>query len=302
MATRRRPKLTDAEREARRRADRERLQQAAAQLLTSQGWACWVAVRARNGLGRYSLHNQLLIALQRPDASYVCGFKAWLELGYCVRKGEKAIKILAPVTVREQQCDGEREDDERDRRVFFRAVPVFDRAQVEPLPDRERTPLEPPCEPLTGDSHAHLLPRLERHAAELGFAVEWRELPGRAGGWCDSEGKRIVGDAALPANARVRVLVHELAHAHGVGYERYGRERAEVIVDTLTYVVCAGAGLRVAESVSYVAGWGEDGALEAVSEFAGVIDAIAKRLEGALAASDSHSEPEDRPVWLPDAA
>ena len=81
-------------------------------------------------------------------------------------------------------------------------------------------------------------------------------------------------------NGRVRVLVHELAHALGVGYREYGRERAEVIVDTVTFIVCAGAGLDIAgESIPYVAGWGETGALKAVTEFAAVIDTIARQIE-----------------------
>ncbi len=77
---------------------------------------------------------------------------------------------------------------------------------------------------------------------------------------------------------------HELAHALGVGYREYGRRKAEVIVDTVTFVVCAGVGLDVGgESIPYVAGWGEDGALEAVTEFAGVIDTLAHKLEDAIA-------------------
>lgn len=40
-------------------------------------------------------------------------------------------------------------------------------------------------------------------------------------------------------------------------------------MDTATHLVCASVGLRVdGESVPYVAGWGEDGAIEAVAEFA----------------------------------
>jgi hypothetical protein len=80
-------------------------------------------------------------------------------------------------------------------------------------------------------------------------------------------------------------LVHELAHALGVGYEQFGRERAEVIVDTVTFIVCGSVGLDVGgESIPYVAGWGEDGALEAITEFAATIDTLARRLEDALAA------------------
>ena len=46
---------------------------------------------------RYSLHNVLLIALQKPNASYVAGFRTWQKLGRFVRKGEKGILILAPM-------------------------------------------------------------------------------------------------------------------------------------------------------------------------------------------------------------
>jgi hypothetical protein len=53
---------------------------------------------------------------------------------------------------------------------------------------------------------------------------------------------------------------------------------------TTTLVVLGGLGLDVSgETVPYVAGWGEDGALEAVTTFATTIDDLARRLEGALA-------------------
>src|SRR6202042_2598023 len=92
--------LSDAERASRREADRNRLEQAARALLSSEGWQRWVRVRSTNGLARYSFGNQLLIAMQRPDATYVAGFRAFLDLNRCVRKGERAIRILAPMSLR----------------------------------------------------------------------------------------------------------------------------------------------------------------------------------------------------------
>ncbi len=276
-------RLTEAEREQRRAYDRERLREAAEQLLTSEGWQRWVRVRARNGLTRYSINNQLLIALARPDATFVAGFRAWLELGYCVRKGEKAIRILAPMPFKPAD-----DEDAEHTRVLFRAVSVFDVAQVAPLEDVEPTPLEPPCEPLTGDSHAHLLPPLVALASSLGFTTSFEPVPGSAGGFCDSRAKRIVVDSAAPANARVRTLVHEIAHALGIDYRTYSRENAEVIVDTVTYIVCGGVGLDVGgESIPYIAGWGEEGALDAVTEFAGLIDSLARRIEDAVRGPDA---------------
>ena len=56
-----------------------------------------------------------------------------------------------------------------------------------------------------------------------------------------------------------------------------------MLVDCVTYVVCSSVGLDVGgESIPYVAGWGEDGALDAIREYAETIDAIARRIEDAL--------------------
>jgi len=81
----------------------------------------------------------------------------------------------------------------------------------------------------------------------------------------------------------VRTLIHECAHALGVDYQHYTRAQAEVIVDTVTFLVSASAGLAVdGETIPYIAGWGERGALEAVTQFAETIDKLARRIEGAL--------------------
>jgi len=48
---------------------------------------------------------------------------------------------------------------------------------------------------------------------------------------------------------------------------------------TATHLACASVGLRVdGDSIPYVAGWGEGSALEAVTEFATTIDALARRV------------------------
>jgi hypothetical protein len=187
-----------------------------------------------------------LIGLSRPDATYVAGFKAWLSLGYCVRKGEKAIRIIAPMPVKPRRDDDVDDDDSVDdagQPMLFKAGSVFDRSQLTPLDGVEQIPLEPPCEPLTGDAHAHLLAPPQGFTESLGFTVAFESIPGSTGGWCDQTARRIAIDAGLAANARLRILIHETIHARGAGYAEYGRERAEVIVDTATYVVAASVGL-----------------------------------------------------------
>jgi len=72
-------KLTEAERAERRQADRDRLEQAARALLSSEGWQRWVRVRSTNGLSRYSFGNQLLIAMQRVVSHCLLG-RGWVDI------------------------------------------------------------------------------------------------------------------------------------------------------------------------------------------------------------------------------
>ena len=285
-----RSRLSETECAERRRQDRERLQRAAEQLLTSEGWQRWVRVRSQAGLARLSLSNQLLVALARPDATFVAGFEAWLRLGFAVTKGEKAIAIVAPLPVKERDRVSGEETGET--RVLFKTVFVFDREQVAPIDGVEQAPLQPPSQPLTGDSHAHLIAPLRAFTESLGFTVSFQPIAGAGGGWCDAKAGRIVVDADAPANAQLRILIHETVHGMGVGYAQFGRERAEVIVDTAAHLACSSVGLTVdGETVPYVAGWGEDGALEAVSEYAKTIDELARRIEEVLTAHTSRARP-----------
>jgi hypothetical protein len=170
-------------------------------------------------------------------------------------------------------------------------VPVFDRCQVDPLDGRQPAPLEPPSQPLTGDSHAHLLEPAAAFARSLAYAVAFESTPAGTGGWCDRSNQRIVVNADAPPNAQLRIVIHETAHALGIDYQTYTRQQAEVMVDTITYIVCSGLGLTIdGESIPYVAGWGEDGALDAVTEFAQLIDDLARRVEAALSTTRDNQE------------
>ncbi len=281
--------MTSEERTVRQQASQERLEQAVIALQTSEGWTKWLKVRA--SLRGYTLNNQLLIALQAPDATRVAGFRAWLKLGYQVRKGEKAIRILAPrlITKRDEATD----ELVGKRCVGFLDVAVFDISQTEPCEDAEPLPLEPPSEPITGDSHGHLITPLQAFATELGFTVEPRDLSNRReGGWCDYQAKRIVIDSSQAVNAQVRIVIHELAHACGVSYAAYGRCQAEVIVDATTYCVLDALGLDVSgETVPYVAGYGDTHTSEHLRAHAELTDTLAKRIETACTGG-SVREPE----------
>lgn len=254
----------------RRAADKQRLEDAVRALLTSDGWQSWLGARA--SFHAYSFHNSLLIASQLPTATRVAGFHAWRKLGRQVRKGERGIRIFAPCTYTTQNDDGEDE-----RRVSFRTVSVFDISQTDgdPLP-------QPPSQPITGDTHAHHIPALHQLAAEIEYTVRIEPVPGGARGYCNPREQVIVVDHGQPPNAVVHVLIHELAHALGIGYAVHGRERAETLVEAVAYIVCRSIGLDTSgASVPYVAGWNSDD-LTSLHDFAHAIDETARRIEHAL--------------------
>lgn len=296
-----RRKLTDEERAAKRAEDRERMKAAIDTLRTSAGWQRWLAVRHR--FHRYSFKNQLLIAHQRPGATRVASFKRWLSLGYCVRKGEHAIRIWKHCDPSKKQMQRWREEgaDPTDRpRGFFILVPVFDRSQVDPLPDfdGDQVELDPPMQSVVGDSLAHLIEPLCAFAATIGCSVRFEPIPGSANGCYEHSTGTITVDRDTP-NGRVKTLLHELAHAL-VRRARddddpdltYGEE--EVVVECVAYTVCSTVGFDTAGfSVPYLTSWSEGGEIERYGQ---LIDRLASRLEDAVL--DDSGDPAPTPSAL----
>src|SRR5690242_7920016 len=101
----------------------------------SAALTAYLAVMSR--FHKYSWTNSLLISMQRPSATRVAGFRAWLGFGRHVRKGEKGMAILAPIISRVKLQIGEqRNGDETTiqtagRVVGFRTAYVFDVSQTE---------------------------------------------------------------------------------------------------------------------------------------------------------------------------
>jgi antirestriction protein ArdC len=175
MAKRPRVSLTEAERAERRKHEQELTERAVAQLRSSDGWQRWLTVRARVGLRRYSVGNQLLIALQDPTATQVAGFRAWLKLGYCVRRGSTShIRVWAPCPPSKRKLQAWRDagaDPAQRPRTHFRLEAVFSQAQVDPLPPpAEPAALQPPFAPLEGDTLAWAREPLRQLADELGYS------------------------------------------------------------------------------------------------------------------------------------
>ena len=245
---------------AQARADLER---AVAALRDSDAWRRNLAVLAR--FHKYSFHNQLLIGCQMPDASYVRGFKSWLDAGRAVRKGEKGIRIFAPRPWQRAASD-DADTDQIERGVSFAIVHVFDVSQTDPIPGHPH-PWQPPVlHEAAGDPALawSLWEAMLTHAATLTLSVSTAAdapyaQPGTYGYfhhasqtiWIHPERDR--ADMAA-------TLAHELAHA--VTHEAAAsmtRDVREVIAESVAYAVCSRFGLDLTlRSVDYVAGWLDD--------------------------------------------
>jgi len=155
----------------------------------------------------YSFGNILEIARQRPDATRVAGLYAWNQLGRRVRKGEKGIRILAPLIGVRRKKDADAEKDIRTQNravvVGFRSAYVFDISQTDgqDLPELSGR--------VTGDVGEYR-ERLIDFVIGQGIQLDFKESIAPALGM--SYGGKIVLLPGQSAPEEFSTLVHELAH------------------------------------------------------------------------------------------
>lgn len=206
---------------------------------------------------RYSINNSLLIWLQRPDASYVAGFKTWQKMNRQVRKGEKGIKILAPCphkfTKEYIDDDGNLEEKEI-QYTTFRPATVFDISQT----DGEDIPTI--CDELTGtvENFDELFEKLKSASP---VPVEYEDIQNGALGYFNGMAIRI--KSGMSQLQTVKTTVHEVAHAllhdRENGEEKdANRHEKEVQAESVAFTVCAMLGLdTTGYSFEYVANWSQ---------------------------------------------
>jgi hypothetical protein len=87
-------------------------------------------LNAMSRFHNYSFGNILEIARQRPDATRVAGLYAWNQMGRKVKKGEKGIRILAPIigVRRKKNAEAEKDPTKQNTAVLvgFRSAYVFE--------------------------------------------------------------------------------------------------------------------------------------------------------------------------------
>ena len=196
---------------------------------------------------RYSFGNQLLIHLQKADAKRVAGFHTWKKLGRQVKKGEKAIRILAPVLLK---LGGEstelkrilREDIE-EKVVTFRSACVFDVSQTDgkPLAEFAKVCGNPGIQ----------TERLRCLITGKGIKLEYSNAIGPAQGL--STKGRIILREDLDQAEEFSTMAHELAHLemlHQAGKSSESKTVRETEAEAVAFVVCQAIGLDANDSAS----------------------------------------------------
>ena len=199
----------------------------------------------------YSFGNVLEIARQRPTATKVAGMYAWNQLGRRVKKGEKGIRILAPIIGIKRKSDEEVEKDitKQNTRVLvgFRNAYVFDVEQTEGV----ELPAMREVYGDVGENHDRLVSFIERQGIELVYSENIAPALGM------SYGGRI---AILPRQSKAETfatLLHELAHEMLHKAERRTTTTKvvrETEAEAIAFVVGKAVGLEVGTaSADYIA-------------------------------------------------
>ena len=255
-------------------------------MTTGDNWRRMLEVASR--FHDYSVNNLLLILCQRPDATRVAGYRKWQELRRQVRRGERGIRILAPV-LRWVEDEDDNGAPVRVRRVVaFKAVSVFDVSQTEgePLPDVDRPHL------LTGEAPAGLWDALAAQVAEQGFGLDRADCT-PANGVTAWDARTVSVRPDVDDAQAVKTLAHELAHVrlHEPAIVPFDHHRGlrEVEAESVAYIVCRRYGLVSDDySLPYVAHWsgGDDAVVRTTAER---VTACARAV---IAAVEAHA---DRP-------
>ena len=199
----------------------------------------------------YSLNNIILIYQQNPDATFVAGYTAWQKkFSRQVRKGEKGIRILAPVSYRTTNPD----TGEEQIKLGFRMASVFDVTQTEgkPLPEF-RIPM------LNGtiESFDKVMQVLRLVAP---VPVYMKELPEPVHGYFSPHSGTIVLSENMTEIQTVKTLIHEIAHAmlhHLECLELCSRQK-EIEAESVAYSVCQYFGIDTSDfSFPYLAVYSE---------------------------------------------
>jgi len=205
----------------------------------------------------YSYQNNILIQMQKPNATFVAGYKQWEDkFNRHVKKGENGIAILAPYTYKKKETkiktveiDGEfveKEVEETVKKTYFKTVYVFDVSQTkgEQLPTID-TSLE--------NKKSDLLKLLKKFSYTEEIKVKTKTLSGTLKVY--SEGGKIVLNNNTNNTEKASILVHELAHEllhNKEDRHKLNKEVKEMEAESVSFIVMNHFGIKT-KSDKYLA-------------------------------------------------
>ena len=248
----------------------QNLETGVAELFTSERYQEYLKTMSK--FHNYSFNNTLLIAMQRPDATLVTGYRNWQSMGRQVKKGEKGITIIAPAPIKRKKeqtvldqdqkpvigPDGKPKTEEVEITLpCFKAITVFDIEQTTGEPIQTLAP-----EILTAAVEDFDL-FLEAIREISPVPIRFDAIEGSANGYYHNLDKEIVIKKEMSQSQTLKTAIHETAHARlhdkeimeNQGIEK-DRLTKEVEAESVAYCVCSAFELDTSEySFPYIAGW-----------------------------------------------
>lgn len=217
-------------------------------------------------LNHYSPRNLQLLLAQKPDATYLASYNTWKkDFGRQVKKGEKALSVIMPVTYLKKDKEGNVLLDKNGKpetiTTFRLQARVFDVSQTEgkDLP-QQVTNLK---EQLTDEQYANLYRAAMTIAKANHLTVRFDKLPKETNGYFNPNQQEIVlQQDNMSKDQIVKTFLHELAHAelHQAGQQaEIAKNLKELQAESTAFVVASYYGLDTENyTFSYLASWSDD--------------------------------------------
>ena len=255
----------------------------------------------------YSARNIDLIYAQNPQATQVAGFKQWqTAFNRTVNRGEKAIRIAAPIIKKLTPEDQKRLDTTEEKAIVgYRYIPVFDISQTsgEPVLSAKDFVKENLVDHKNVTNLYNELKDYLNNNTDIKVSEKSLSELGGAKGYFQPNTNEIVIGGDEPDNAlKMKTLYHEYAHSqlHGLKSAFKDRPRAyqETQAEAVAYVAMQNIGVDTSNySLGYVATWAKDKAVihSALSEIQQVSNKVIELSDGLtkqLGLQEAQKEPE----------
>lgn len=246
----------------------EQLEKSIQDFMESEKYKTFLSSMAK--FHNYSLNNQILIAVQKPDSTLCAGYTTWQKQNRYVKKGEKGIRIICPAPYKKEylkdvidKTTGKPEllpDGKAKQEIVQKVIPFFKVGYVYDISQTEGQPLPEIADILEGDLDEVLKSLKEAMLQVSPVPVRFQPIGGEANGFYSPAAGEIVVDSTLSEKQSLKTLIHETAHAllHNpeTTSSQSTRETKEVEAESVAYVVCQYFGLDTSDySFGYIAGW-----------------------------------------------